>query len=110
MHHQMGVMGGQCFAFHGYLPQGDSERQQVIKRLENASKSADQTQIVIETPYRNAALFGSLLQHLRPETRLCLAVALTTPEESIRTLPISAWRKVPLPVFDKRPAVFLFKQ
>mgnify|MGYP000358401137 CR=1 FL=1 len=103
-------LGGQCFAFHGYLPQDESERQQVIKRLENASKSADQTQIVIETPYRNPVLFASLLQHLRPETRLCLAVALTTPEESIRTLAVSAWRKVPPPVFNKQPAVFLFKQ
>lgn len=102
-------LGGQCFAFHGYLPQDEPERQQTLKRLENASKSADQTQIVIETPYRNASLYSSLTQHLHPETRLCIAMALTTPEESIRTLPVSAWRKGPMPVFDKRPAVFLFK-
>lgn len=103
-------LGGQCFAFHGYLPQNEPERQNAVKRLENVSKSADQTQIVIETPYRNAGLYNSLIQHLRPETRLCIAMALTTPEESIRTLPISAWRKQPLPVFNKLPAVFLFKQ
>lgn len=103
-------LGGQCFAFHGYLPQEASERQKAIKRLENSSKCADQTQIVIETPYRNANLYNSLIEHLQPETRLCIAVSLTTPEESIRTLAVSAWRKAPPPVLDKRPTVFLFKQ
>ncbi len=103
-------LGGQCFAFHGYLPQEASERQKAIKRLENSSKCADQTQIVIETPYRNANLYNSLIEHLHPETRLCIAVSLTTPEESIRTLAVSAWRKAPPPVLDKRPTVFLFKQ
>lgn len=102
-------LGGQHFAFHGYLPQDEAERQQAIKKLENISKSADQTQIVIETPYRNAGLFDSLVKNLRPETRLCVAMALTTPDESIRTLPVSAWRKTP-PAFEKRPTVFLFKQ
>ncbi|MBU3667677.1 MAG: SAM-dependent methyltransferase [Rhodocyclaceae bacterium] len=103
-------LGGQCFAFHGYLPQEASERQKAIKRLENSSKCADQTQIVIETPYRNANLYNSLIEHLHPETRLCIAVSLTTTEESIRTLAVSAWRKAPPPVLDKRPTVFLFKQ
>lgn len=103
-------LGGQCFAFHGYLPQEASERQKAIKRLENSSKCADQTQIVIETPYRNANLYNSLIEHLHPETRLCIAVSLTTPEESIRTLAVSAWRKAPPPILDKRPTVFLFKQ
>ena len=103
-------LGGQCFAFHGYLPQEASERQKAIKRLENSSKCADQTQIVIETPYRNANLYNSLIEHLQPETRLCIAVSLTTTEESIRTLAVSAWRKAPPPVLDKRPTVFLFKQ
>jgi 16S rRNA (cytidine1402-2'-O)-methyltransferase len=103
-------LGGQCFAFHGYLPQDAAERQKMIKKLENHSKSANQTQIVIETPYRNASLYSSLIEHLHPETRLCLAVALTTPAENIRTLPVSAWRKAPSPAFNKQPAVFLFKQ
>lgn len=103
-------LGGQCFAFHGYLPQEASERQKAIKRLEKSSKCADQTQIVIETPYRNANLYNSLIEHLHPETRLCIAVSLTTTEESIRTLAVSAWRKAPPPVLDKRPTVFLFKQ
>jgi len=103
-------LGGQCFAFQGYLPQDEPERQNAIKKLENTSKSADQTQIVIETPYRNAGLYNSLIQHLRPETRLCIAMALTTAEESIRTLPVSVWRKIPTPAFNKQPSVFLFKQ
>lgn len=103
-------LGGQCFAFHGYLPQDGSERQQVIKRLENASKSSDQTQIVIETPYRNPALFESLLMHLQPGTRLCVAMALTTPHETILTQTIGAWRKAPKVEFEKQPTVFLFKQ
>ena len=103
-------LGGQQFAFHGYLPQDENERKQAINRLENASKSFDQTQIVIETPYRNTALFESLLQHLRPETRLCVAMALTTPEECICTRSIRVWKKQPTPAFEKRPTVFLFKQ
>jgi 16S rRNA (cytidine1402-2'-O)-methyltransferase len=103
-------LSGQRFAFHGYLPQDENERKQAINRLENVSKSSDQTQIVIETPYRNTALFESLLDHLRPETRLCIAMALTTPEESICTRSIRDWKKQPMPSFEKRPTVFLFKQ
>lgn len=102
-------LGGQRFAFHGYLPQDLNEREQAIKNLEKSSKSNDQTQIVIETPYRNAGLFESLLKHLRPESRLCVAMALTTSEESIRTQSVGAWRKSPSPAFEKQPAVFLFK-
>ncbi|MFW9610579.1 MAG: SAM-dependent methyltransferase [Fluviibacter sp.] len=102
-------LGGQHFAFHGYLPQDDNERQQVIKNLEKTSRMQDQTQIVIETPYRNQRLFDSLLKTLQSDTRLCVAMALTTAQESIRTLPVSTWRKHP-PVFEKQPAVFLFKQ
>lgn len=102
-------LGGQHFAFHGYLPQDDSARQQAIKTLEKASYQHGQTQIVIETPYRNQRLFDSLIKTLQPNTRLCVALALTTPQERIVTLPVSAWRKSPL-IFEKQPAVFLFKQ
>ena len=102
-------LGGQQFAFQGYLPQDENERKQAIIRLENASKSSDQTQIVIETPYRNLVLFETLLKQLRPDTRLCIAMALTTPEELICTRPVSAWQKIPAPAFEKRPTVFLFK-
>ena len=102
-------LGGQCFAFHGYLPQGDNERQSAIKGLEKASNNLDQTQIVIETPYRNQRLYDSLVKTLQPETRLCIAMALTTPEESIRTQTVRAWRQHPPAPFEKQPAVFLFK-
>lgn len=103
-------LGGQCFAFQGYLPQDDKGRQQAIIAFEKTSKSLDQTQIVIETPYRNQSLYDSLVKTLRPDTRLCVAMALTTPDEWLRTQPVSAWRKNPPPAFEKRPAVFLFKQ
>lgn len=103
-------LGGQCFAFHGYLPQDESERKKAINRLENASKSLDQTQIVIETPYRNRTLFESLLSTLRPETRLCVALALTTSAEAIETHTVSAWQHRQAPSFEKTPTVFLFKQ
>lgn len=109
----MGLMasglGGQCFAFHGYLPQDEHDRQQAIKTLESCSKKLDQTQIVIETPYRNPALYDSLVKSLHGETQLCVAMALTTPDEWVYTLPVSAWRKRGAPIFQKRPAVFLFK-
>ena len=103
-------LGGQCFAFHGYLPQDEQECQKAINRLENASKTHDQTQIVIETPYRNQRLYDSLVKTLRPETRLCVAMALTTPEEQLQTRTVSDWRKHPHTPFEKRPTVFLFKQ
>lgn len=110
----MGLMasglGGQCFAFHGYLPQDENSRQQAIKSLEMDSKKRYQTQIVIETPYRNHALYDSLVKTLHPETQLCIAMALTTPDEWVCTLAVSAWGKRTAPAFEKRPAVFLFKQ
>ena len=92
-----------------FTPQDDSARQQAIKTLEKASYQHGQTQIVIETPYRNQRLFDSLIKTLQPNTRLCVALALTTPQERIATLPVSAWRKSPQ-IFEKQPAVFLFKQ
>ena len=103
-------LGGQCFAFHGYLPQDENERKQALHTLENTSRNYDQTQIVIETPYRNHSLYESLVKTLRPNTRLCIAMALTTPDEWVRTQRVSAWRDGPSPSFEKRPAVFLFKQ
>lgn len=103
-------LGGQCFAFQGYLPQDEIERKQAIHALENSSKNQNQTQIVIETPYRNHGLFESLVKTLRPNTRLCIAMALTTDDEWVRTQPVSAWRNGPIPNFEKRPTVFLFKQ
>lgn len=103
-------LGGQCFAFGGYLPQDETSRKQAIKTLEKLSKTQGQTQIVIETPYRNAALFDSLIHTLDTETELCIAMALTTPDEWVRTQAVKSWIRHPPPSFEKRPCVFLFKK
>ncbi|MDR1889310.1 MAG: SAM-dependent methyltransferase [Zoogloeaceae bacterium] len=98
---------GQRFAFHGYLPAKAEERARAIRELEKESRARRQTQIFIETPYRNAALYAALLQHARPETRLCLASDLTLASEFIRTRNIRDWRKAPPPELERRPTVFL---
>ncbi|MDR2625019.1 MAG: SAM-dependent methyltransferase [Zoogloeaceae bacterium] len=98
---------GQRFAFHGYLPVQAEERQRAIHELEKESSSRQQTQLFIETPYRNRTLFAALLQHARPDTQLCLAADLTLPGESIRTHRIRDWQRLPAPDCDRRPAVFL---
>jgi len=101
-------LNGQSFAFVGYLPQEASARATRIRELEQASRRQHQTQIAIETPYRNAALLGALIEHLHPHTRLCVAVGLTLPHVECRSQPVSAWR-VQRPAIDKRvPAVFLW--
>jgi 16S rRNA (cytidine1402-2'-O)-methyltransferase len=100
-------LNGQCFSFHGYLPVRKPERCKRIIELERQSHRELRTQIFIETPYRNAALFAALLETCRPDTRLCVATELTTSRESIATKRIDAWRAGPAPVLEKRPTVFL---
>ncbi len=100
-------LNGQCFAFHGYLPVREPERGKRIAELERESHSENRTQMFIETPYRNPALFGALLQTCRYDTLLCLASGLTTAGEYIETKPIVAWRKGQPPSFEKKPTVFL---
>ncbi|WVH09690.1 MAG: Tetrapyrrole methylase family protein [Fluviibacter phosphoraccumulans EoVTN8] len=102
-------LGGQRFAFHGYLPQDDQGRKQALSRLEDESRRLDVTQIVIETPYRNRVFFESLVQGLKPNTQLCVAADLTMPSQLIQTRTIEQWKKSSAPTLDKRPAVFLFK-
>jgi 16S rRNA (cytidine1402-2'-O)-methyltransferase len=97
---------GQRFSFHGYLPADRAGRISRIQELERTSRQHRQTQIFIETPYRNNALLADLLATCTPGTRLCLAVNLTTTQESIRTQPIAAWRKIQ-PDLDRLPTVFL---
>lgn len=101
-------LDGQRFAFHGYLPASDPERGRRIAELEKQSRHARQTQVFIETPYRNSALFSALLAGLRPDTRLCVASDLTLPTESISTRTIGGWRRLAPPAIDRRPTVFLF--
>lgn len=98
-------MNGQQFAFHGYVPVPEAERRKRIHDLERAA-AGGATQIFIETPYRTDALLKALLEHCRPETRLCLAVDLTLPDESIATRTVAEWRRA-APAVGRRPAVFL---
>lgn len=100
-------MDGQRFAFHGYLPAREPGRSQRIITLEKESAQYRQTQIFIETPYRNIALFNALLATARPKTHLCLATDLTLPDESIATHRLTEWQRLPAPKIDKRPTVFL---
>lgn len=105
----LAVMGsglnGQSFAFNGYLPVDARERLQRLRELEQRSRKSRQTQIWIETPYRNDALLEAMCQSLSPDTLLSIAVDLTLPGERIVTLPVSQWRAGLLSL-QKRPAIF----
>jgi len=100
-------LNGQRFAFHGYLPAKEAERAKALRELEAESRQRQQTQLFIETPYRNRALFAAALQTCLPGTRLCLATDLTLPGESIRTRSIAQWKKETPPDIERRPTVFL---
>ncbi len=100
-------LNGQGFAFHGYLPQKPEDRVRAIQALEKESFKLERTQLFIETPYRNDAMFTSLIQNCRDETRLCIARSLTTSGELIATRTIRAWKKGPPPELDRQPVVFL---
>jgi len=97
---------GQRFAFCGYLPRETAERGKRIRELELRSKRENETQIFIETPYRNEALLGAVLENCKSQTRLCVAADLTLPTESVSTRTIAEWRQAKAAI-GKRPAVFL---
>ena len=99
-------LNGQSFAFCGYLPAKTDERRSAIRSIEKQSAAHRQTQIFIETPYRNDALLADLLQQLSPATRLCVAADLTLPSQFVRTLRVDQWRRSGLQI-GKRPCVFL---
>ena len=99
-------MNGQRFCFHGYLPINAEERVRKIKSLEKESASKNQTQLFIETPYRNNQLLKDLITHCNPSTRLCIACNLTLPDQFISTKKISEW-KTDVPDINKKPSVFL---
>lgn len=103
-------LGGQSFAFNGYLPVDASDRAKRLKALESRAWTEGQTQLFIETPYRNEKMFQALVSTLRPQTRLCIAAGITTADEYIRTLPISEWKKTKLPDLSKIPAIFLINK
>ena len=99
-------LNGQSFAFRGYLPAKKDERRSALKEVERLSKALNQSQIFIETPYRNDALLGDLLKFLQPSTRLTVAADITLPTAFIRTLTVAQWRKAPVTI-GKRPCVFI---
>lgn len=101
-------LDGQQFAFHGYPPVNAAERTKTLKDWEANSRKHRQTQLFIETPYRNDAVFSALLSSLQPTTRLCIARALTTPEQWICTRTVAQWAKASPPEFHKLPTIFLF--
>lgn len=97
---------GQSFAFHGYLPIESGERIKMLKKLENRAYAENQTQLFIETPYRNQKLAEDILQHCKPQTPLCIAMNISCEDEYITTKPVKAW-KGNLPEMHKKPCVFL---
>ncbi len=99
-------LNGQSFAFCGYIPAKSDERKSRLKVLEKVSSQLNQTQIIIETPYRNDSLLADILSVCNPSTRLCIAADLTLPTAYIRTASIGDWKKN-VPTIGKRPCVFL---
>lgn len=97
---------GQSFAFNGYLPVKPNERAAKIKNLENRAYKENQTQLFIETPYRNAQLFDSIVKSCRQETKLCVAAGITTDAEFIKTKTVAEWKKSGLSELKKVPAIF----
>ena len=99
-------LNGQSFAFRGYLPAKTDERRSALKEVERLSKQLNQSQIFIETPYRNDALLKDMLQFLQPGTRLCVAADLTLPTAFVSTRTVAEWRREPISI-GKRPCVFI---
>lgn len=106
----LAVMGsgfnGQSFSFNGYLPVDASDRSKTLKKLETRSAVERQTQLFIETPFRNLQLFRHLLATLDRRTRLCVAAGLTTEAEFLRTLTVAQWKSQPEPPIHKVPTIF----
>lgn len=99
-------MNGQSFAFNGYLPIDKSEKKQALKNFEKLSHDKNQSQLFIETPYRNNKLFEDLLQILQPGTHLCIACDITLPTEFIKTKTVNEWKKNKVDLHN-RPCIFI---
>lgn len=99
-------LNGQSFAFHGYLPLKEPARGRKIKELEALSAKENQTQVFIETPYRNNQMIADLIRHCHPRTKLCVAMGITSEHEFIVTKSLSEWKHMPR-FEEKVPAVFL---
>ena len=99
-------MNGQSFAFNGYLPIDKGDKKNALKSFENLSSTKKQSQIFIETPYRNNKLVEDLLQMLQPNTHLCIATDITLPTEFIKTLRVADWKKTKVDLHN-RPTIFI---
>ncbi len=99
-------MNGQSFVFHGYLPIDKEERKKAIAQIEKDSFEKRQTQIFMETPFRNNQLFSAIMEITRPETKLCIAVNVTSADEYIKTLRMKEWKKQNIDL-HKKPTIFL---
>ncbi|MEM0519552.1 MULTISPECIES: SAM-dependent methyltransferase [Aequorivita] len=99
---------GQNFAFNGYLPIDKSERKRELKRLEKISKELDQSQLFIETPYRNNQMLQSLTENLNPQTQICVACDITLASEYIKTATVNSWKKIKVDL-HKRPTLFIIQ-
>jgi 16S rRNA (cytidine1402-2'-O)-methyltransferase len=99
-------MNGQSFAFNGYLPIEKSEKKAALKNLEKLSADKNQTQIFIETPYRNNKLLEDMLQVLQPNTHLCVATDITLETEYIRSMRVQDWKKTKVDLHN-RPTIFI---
>ena len=99
-------LNGQSFAFCGYLSAKTDERRKAIREIERRSSQLNQTEMFIETPYRNDSMMSDLLAALQPKTRLCIAADITLPDETILTKTVKEWQKINYTI-GKRPCVFL---
>lgn len=98
---------GQSFAFHGYLPIEPNERSKRLKELEGRIYSEHQTQLFIETPYRNHKMLDDILKACRPQTKLCIAANITCEGEYVKTRTVKEWKGIALPDLSKIPCIFL---
>jgi 16S rRNA (cytidine1402-2'-O)-methyltransferase len=102
-------MNGQRFCFHGYLPVKPEARVAALRALEQQSRAQQRTELFIETPYRNAAMLGSLTTALGTATRVCVAADLTLDSETVECRSAAQWRRVDHARFERRPAIFLLQ-
>ena len=99
-------MNGQSFAFNGYIPIDKQERKSMLKRLEKLSFEQNQTQLFIETPYRNNKILEDICNTLHPQTSVCVACDITLPSEFIKTMTVAEWKMIKIDL-HKRPAIFI---
>jgi 16S rRNA (cytidine1402-2'-O)-methyltransferase len=99
-------MNGQSFAFNGYIPIDKAEKKTALKNLEKLSQDKNQSQLFIETPYRNNKMLEDIIQALNPSTHLCVATDITLPTEFIKTMRASEWKKIKVDLHN-RPTIFI---